>query len=400
MRWKVLCIGLLLLAPLGAQGQEIRITPRTTATFATLEEARSALGARDAFTAKMGSFDRGARMQTDRAVTEEEFCRHAASCALAWDAEDQRAVTEAFRPMLPRLGRFRLNLPPRVLLVLANGKEEAGNACYTRGDAIILHREQVVRTSAEFLGMHLAHGLFHLAMRRDPPMRARLFKILGFEMCDPIEIPGRLGARRATNPDALEADAFTTIPLLGKPTGIAPVVFEPMGFNRSRLPAGSEQWTVLRPNGMSYTISPVLTTYTLFRKSNWAGRLGDVLVVLEQAGGRWRPRTVDGEPVLAANGDYCNLTGASGWHWLAQPDEVLAYDFGLLVADPERPLNRIKEFNAIRRRRLIDSIKRFIGIKVVGSVRGDDLTPDELEMNRRHVIRQMEVIEKLGKALE
>lgn len=398
MGWKVFCIVLLLLEPLGARGEDIRITSGTTVAFATLAEAQDVLGARDAFTAKMGRFDRGSRMRTDQVVTEAEFCHYAASCALAWDADEQREVIRAIRAMLPRLERLRLKLPPRILLVLANGKEEDGNSCYTRGDAIVLHREQVVWTSAEFLGIHLAHGIFHLAMRRDPAMRARLFKILGFAMCDPIEIPGRLGARRATNPDAPEADAYVTVPLQGKPTAIAPVVFEPMRFNRSKLPAGSEQWTVLTNAGMGYTVSPMLTTYTLLRKSSWAGRMGYNLVVLEHAGGRWRPRTVNGEPVLAGNRDYNDLVGA-GWHWLAQPDEVLAYDFGVLAANPDGPLRRVKEFNALRRRMLLESIKRFFGMKAVAVGGPDPLTPDELEMNLRNVERQIRVIEKLEKEM-
>src|SRR5436190_7638848 len=48
----------------------------------------------------------------------------------------------------------------------------------------------------------LLHELFHLFSRHDGAVRAKLYRIISFELCEPIELPASLAPRRITNPDA------------------------------------------------------------------------------------------------------------------------------------------------------------------------------------------------------
>src|SRR4029453_7458116 len=67
--------------------------------------------------------------------------------------------------------------------------------------AIVLP-QNVLAYSASRLDRLLAHELFHVLSRHDGAFRARLYRIIGFEVCDSIEFPSSLADRRLTNPDA------------------------------------------------------------------------------------------------------------------------------------------------------------------------------------------------------
>ena len=74
-------------------------------------------------------------------------------------------------------------------------------AAYTRGSSIVLPTK-VMKYESASLDRLLAHELFHLLSRHDGAVRSRLYAIIGFELCEPIELPPSLAPRRITNPDA------------------------------------------------------------------------------------------------------------------------------------------------------------------------------------------------------
>ena len=58
--------------------------------FATAEEGAHELAAVDDFVSRMSSFDRSARMQTSREVSQSEFLKFASAQALDWPEDARR----------------------------------------------------------------------------------------------------------------------------------------------------------------------------------------------------------------------------------------------------------------------------------------------------------------------
>src|SRR5262249_36039098 len=94
--------------------------------------------------------------------------------------------------------------PKGIVLIHTSGDEEA-NAAYTRGTAIVLPTK-VLSYQPTQLDRLLLHELFHVLGRHDGAVRAKLYRIIGFEPCEPIEPPASLAPRRITNPDAPRID--------------------------------------------------------------------------------------------------------------------------------------------------------------------------------------------------
>lgn len=189
MKW----LGVLLLAAASAaSAQQLQ--------FASREEAREALGARDEFVARMSPFDRAARVKTDRDVSVEQYLEFAVSAGLEWTPVEQQRLQGAYQALTPALTRLKLPLPAKVLLVKTSGREE-GNAAYTRGRAIMLPPAMLAAPDAKLQHL-LAHELFHVATRERPSMAEALYATIGFTPCGELRLPPDLDARRITNPDA------------------------------------------------------------------------------------------------------------------------------------------------------------------------------------------------------
>lgn len=174
--------------------------PSIRILFASLEEGRKILGARDGFIQRLSPFDRAARLKTDREVDESEFLKFVASNVVAWDSEYREKVEQAFERIRPALGDFPLNWPERIYFVQTTGEEEGG-AAYTRGNVVILPRARL-NLSLEKLTRLVGHELFHILTRYDQDIRDRLYRVIGFEPCPEVELPDSFNRRRITNPDA------------------------------------------------------------------------------------------------------------------------------------------------------------------------------------------------------
>ncbi|WP_456426417.1 hypothetical protein [Rhodocaloribacter sp.] len=100
-------------------------------------------------------------------------------------------------------------LPKLVFMIKTTGKQEFG-ALYTSRRALVLPRTEVV--SGIFLRFippaHrnmfkvLAHELFHLFSFANPDRRKKLYRIIGFEIAERVQLHPNLDRLRITNPDA------------------------------------------------------------------------------------------------------------------------------------------------------------------------------------------------------
>jgi hypothetical protein len=310
--------GLLLIAAYAANqtpAEAILLTADCEVRFASLEQGREILTTDDAFTASLSRFYLQARLKTDKEVTLADWKQFVSEQVKAWEPAEIEAVSAALARLKTRLEPLRLPLPPTVRLIRTTGAEEA-NAAYTRGAAIVLP-PKVLNYDAVQLDRLLAHELFHILSRHDGAVRAKLYRIIGFEVCEPIALPPSLAPQRITNPDAPRIDC--TISLLGA-------------------------------NGQTYVGTPVLYSSTKEYDAKKGGTLFQFLLfrllVVEQRGGRWEPVIVKGQPVVINPLEEQAFLDKIGQNtnYIIHPDEIMADNFvRLVMADPGVPSPEIIE---------------------------------------------------------
>jgi len=270
------------------------------ARFASEDGARKILSARDDFAVAVSPFDRQARLQAAGPVSLEDWLAFNAAQAKPWSEEERTKVEAALAKLRPQFEKFRLPLPESVLLVRTTGKEESG-AAYTRQNAILLP-DSVLAFDDDKLQRLLTHELFHVLSRHDAALRAKLYRIIGFEPMPAIELPGEWNARRITNPDAPRIDSRIKLTVDGQTVVAAPVLYaKPAKFDKA---GGS------------------LFKHLTFR-----------LLALEPDGEHWRPQLENGQPVFIdprEQPDYARQIGGNTGY-IIHPDEILADNFVLLV---------------------------------------------------------------------
>jgi hypothetical protein len=289
-------------------GAEVKLGEETTVVFATVEQGREILSARDDFVRRLSPFDRQARLKTDRAVSEDEFLAFVAKSILPWSDEERQKVEAALALVQPKLRELSLPLPKEVLLILTTGEEEAG-AAYTRANAVVLPRGKLSQ-SPQALGKLLCHELFHLLSRENAELREALYGMIGFVACDEIELPGDLGPRRITNPDAPRNDHCIRIEVDGRAEWAIPILYaKPAVYDVER---GGEFFDYLRFE---------------FLLVDRVDDSPDVQVKL-----------VDGQSQLVGVGQLARFYEQVGRNtrYIIHPEEILADNFALLMLDERK----------------------------------------------------------------
>jgi hypothetical protein len=280
----------------------LRLTSECEVGFATAEQGRQILTTDDVFTAQLSRFDLQCRLKTDKEVTLADWKQFVAKHAREWQPAEIALVSSSVERLKKRLAGFRLPLPPAIQIVRTTGDEES-NAAYTRSAAIVLPAK-VMDYDETKLDRLLLHELFHIISRHDGAVRAKLYAIIGFEICGPIELPPSLAPRRITNPDAPLIDCTISLTAKsGKKVIGAPVLY-----------AATKQYDAKK--------APTLFQSLLFR-----------LLVVEQRNNRWQPVLVRGEPVVInprEEPEFLDKIGKNT-NYIIHPDEILADNFVRLV---------------------------------------------------------------------
>lgn len=284
----------------------LEIAPGRIVRFATEEEGQLILAADDAFTGSLSRFDLQSRLKTGDEVTLDDWKKSVAAEVRGWNDSEIKAVTESLTRLNKRLAGYELPLPKEILLVHTTGAEE-GNAAYTRGTAIVLP-DKVLAYSPTQLDRLLAHELFHVLSRHDGALRQRLYRIIGFEVCDPIGLPPSLAPRRITNPDAPLIDCTIELKTAsGKTVVGAPVLY-----------ASVKEYDAKK--GGSFF------QYLTFR-----------LLLVEKKNDRWQPMLLDGEPIVIdakKEPTFYEKIGKNT-NYVIHPDEILADNFVHLVMEDQ-----------------------------------------------------------------
>ncbi len=283
------------------------LTRATSLHFASMDEGQTLVATSDTFITALSRFDRQVRLKTDGEATEAALIEFLKGEVVAWDDEARQSLVESFERLRPKLEPFHLSLPKTVLLIQMSGKDEA-NAAYTRGAAILLPRERVQKLKPDALDRLLLHELFHVLSRHAPELRRDLYRIIGFEVCEPIALPPSLADLKLTNPDAPLIDCHIKLTDGGETFQAAPIL-----YSSSATYDADKQ--------------PPLFKYLTFR-----------LMKVEQHEGRWRPLLKEGEPVLidsAQSQSFANQIGQNT-KYIIHPDEILADNFVHLVMQTEK----------------------------------------------------------------
>jgi hypothetical protein len=178
----------------------------TKVHFASQNEGRQMLVAKDDFIQRLSPFDRSARMKTDKAVSEAELLEFIGKNVVDWTKDEMQTIQAAIEAIQPLLRDLPLSLPPTVQIITTTGAEE-GNAAYTRATAIVLPKSALGKNQ-EDLQKLICHELFHILSRQNAELREKLYGIIGFTKCNEIKLPPELERRKITNPDAPRNDHF------------------------------------------------------------------------------------------------------------------------------------------------------------------------------------------------
>ena len=202
-----------LLAAACAQATEFR--------FATADEGRALLTARDEYIARLGPLERALKAESAGPVSAEAYLAIVGAAVRPWPEDDRAAVEEALAAIRGALAGHRLPLPSRVTLVRSSGAGEGG-AAHTRGTTVVL-TDDVFRRPAQ-LPFLLAHELFHVASRHERRWRDAMYATIGFVALEEAVLPEPLAQRRITNPDAPKLDVAVRVEAAGSPVWVMPVL--------------------------------------------------------------------------------------------------------------------------------------------------------------------------------
>ena len=283
------------------------LTRATSLHFADVEAGQKLVATSDTFIKTLSRFDRQVRLKTDGEATEAALIEFLKGEVVSWDDEARKSLAESIERLRPKLEPFHLPLPQTVSLIQMSGKDEA-NAAYTRGTAIFLPKERVQKLKPDALDRLLLHELFHVLSRNTPELRRDLYRIIGFEVCEPIALPPKLADLKLTNPDAPLIDCHIQLTDGDETFPAAPILY-----------SSSATYDAVA--------KPPLFKYLVFR-----------LMKVEQHEGRWRPLLKEGEPILidpATSKSFAEQIGANT-KYIIHPDEILADNFVHLVMQTEK----------------------------------------------------------------
>ncbi len=281
---------------------DLPLTGRSVVHFATVDEGREFVTARDMYIGNMSQIDREIRMRTTRPVTERDFQAYAAKQVLPWKEDELQKCGQVFAEVSKKLARWKLPFPDVVTLVKTTGEDEAHSA-HCRGNAVILPAQRLA-DRADQLEHLLLHELFHILSRNNAELRDELYAVIGFKNVGTIELPDELKPLRITNPDAPLAQHAVEINYDGQKAWATPILLS----NR-------EHYDTQRGGGV----------FDYLRVH---------LLLVEPRQGRWFYQQVDGKPVLLlpkSTPSYFEQIGKNT-QYIIHPEEILADNFQMLAS--------------------------------------------------------------------
>ena len=290
-----------LLAGSPQAGDAVRIHKHSSAGFADKQTAVEKLSRHDKFVDAMSPFDRQCRLQSDDNVTTDAYLHFVSQHVFEWNESEKTAIKAVLDSIEQKCRPYILPLPEQILFVKTDGKEEGG-AAYCRGNLVVLPAARVA-VSADRLERLVLHELFHVMSSHNPGLQEQLYSLIGFRICQEIQLPPSLSDRKLTNPDAPLVNCVIPLTRNGEEITVAPVLFASPEKYESKL--GGPFFKFLEFKLM--------------------------VVVGEET--TWEPFQTDGVPVLLdpdKTPEYLAKIGQNTGY-IIHPDEILADNFVHLI---------------------------------------------------------------------
>lgn len=272
--------------------------------FASREEARAVLGARDDYVRATAALERSASLRSPERMNAERFAAEMSATALAWTEEERRAFDMVRAQLSSFIAAMRWTAPSPILLVKATDRLMNGFP-HTRGNAIVLQQSMLEQmlAAAPVMSYFMAHETFHVLSRANPALREELYAAIGFRACASVDLPAPLARLRLTNPDAPE--------------------------NRHAI--------AVRRAGRSIEVMPFVhfLTDNIDARAGFVPQMRTSWLPVERRGGRCAVRGKDERPALEElEGFYQQVGQNTGY--VIHPEEILADNFAFLFRKPEK----------------------------------------------------------------
>ncbi|MGD1046840.1 MAG: hypothetical protein ABR936_16150 [Bacteroidota bacterium] len=279
----------------------IQFTDGTVIKFASIKEGKKLLTTKDDFIFSMSSFDRSARMKTDKDISENEFLSFISESIVDWKDEEIKYLLPVISSISMKIKKYNLSLPDTIFIIKTSGIEEGG-AAYTRQNAIIFP-ETYFHESSENLEKTFAHELFHVFTRHSPDIKNKLYRLIGFEQCNDIILPNDIIDIKITNPDAPKNDHYIEINYKGNDIKVIPIL-----FSQSRK--------------YDKALGGEFFNYMVFN-----------FIAVENQDGNYKFKTQDDKPILIGVNQISGFLEKTGRNteYIIHPEEILADNFALLV---------------------------------------------------------------------
>ncbi len=297
----------LILSVMGVCHAQIKLSGDTTITFATADEGRKILTARDDFVRSLSPFDRAARVKMAGKVSEKEFLEFVGRNVLDWTEAEKASAVSALERLKAPFDRLALPWPKVIYFIKTTGKEEGG-AAYTRDQALILPQTMLTPNRPPSPRL-IAHELFHILSRSNPALRDRLYQAIGFVKCNEIELPETLRNRKITNPDAPANDHCIRVQVAGADVWAVPIIF-----------SRTERYDVERGGEFFFYMQSRL-----------------LLVDRAHNSPNVKPLYAGSQPRLVDFGEVRGFYEQVGRNteYIIHPEEILADNFAMLVMDDQ-----------------------------------------------------------------
>jgi len=124
---------------------------------------------------------------------------------LNFTEEEVQKIESSFADIDKMLIKLDIRMNPKNICVIKTTGKEEGTKGYTRNNCIIVTNkkfEEANKKGIFELKQFLTHELFHVFSRYNPKIRFQLYRLIGFENNEKINIKSEQNESRVTNPDA------------------------------------------------------------------------------------------------------------------------------------------------------------------------------------------------------
>lgn len=179
--------------------------------MASKEEAIKHLDVDDEYTRGFGLFDLQSKNKSKEGSLAKWKVLGAKSVSNWTDKERTRLLNQLYvLDSILDINQFQLNIPQEIVFIKSTMEHEGGAEGYTRGRCIVL-KEGVTQMNDRQLREILLHELFHVISRFDAALRKDLYQLIGFTVCNEIELPKSLLDLKISNPDAPFKDSYIKV---------------------------------------------------------------------------------------------------------------------------------------------------------------------------------------------